>query len=582
MNASRTGRATTAVLISILALAALLRFLSLGSGLPHVVGVDEGFEVHRALRLGAGEIDLERDAKGGFFYLLFVGYGLYFVWLLVTGKVASPTEFAQAFTADLTPFWMIGRALHALLGLLTVYWVYRLGRRMYGERTGLLGAAIVGVSLLHVARSHYIGVDVPMVLLVVVVLELAHRWSDPREPERPWLLGAVFGFAVMTKIVAVAMVLPIALANWLRWRDRPLLERLASRRLLTAYAVGAVVFVIGNPGFLFNLGNFFGEAFAALFGVGVEADSPGGSPAAAPNLWLYYLEVLNGDLGFALLALALAGVALALARRRPADLLLLATVAVFYLLLAGARTSHLFYPRYALPLLPPLALLAARLLDRVVERLPVRPGARGPILAITAALMLVPLAVDAWSWVAREGRPDSRVVAREWFELHAEPGSTVFLIGNPLIDTAPNLSLPLRNTDDNLDALIESTRASEPSKARVLEWRKASAPGTAFDLRTVRHYEPNHSLEHYIEEDVDYLVIDEHHFDQDRLRRDRKHSTEVLESRAALAEACRTDARAELAWTIDPASEGISGPAIEVFRIRERKIAIDVVTGVTR
>ncbi len=566
-GASRSGRATTAVLISILLLAALLRLLGLDNGLPHVVGVDEGFEVHRALRLGAGELDLDRSGKGGFFYLLFVEYGIYFVWLLLTGQVASTTEFARGFVADPTPFWMIGRFTHALLGILTVYWTFRLGRRMYGERIGLFGAAVLAVSPIHVSRSQHIGVDIPMLLLVLLVLELAHRWSDPRETPRPLLLGAAFGSAVMTKIVAIAAVVPIALANWIRHREGSLAERLAGRKILLAYVVAALVFMVGNPAFVVNMGDFFREVLTDILGVGADVESSGGSAEAAPNLWRYYGEVLVADLGFALAGLALAGVALGLLRRRPADLLLAGTAACFYLLIAGAQTSHLFYPRYAIPLLPPLALLAGGLLDAVVRRLPAADRLGGWILAGAALLLLLPPALHAGSWSLRQTREDSRAVARAWFERHAEPGSTVFLVGNPVVDTAPNLALPLRNTDANLDALIEQLGTDEPAKAATLEWRKEK-PGVAFDLRTVRHYEPNRSLDDYLAEGVRYLVLDEDHFGRERLARDRKHATDVLASRARLADACRSDPRVERVLAIDPDRQGLTGPAIEVFALR--------------
>lgn len=561
------GRATTAVLVSILLGAALLRFLGLDNGLPHVVGVDEGFEVHRALRLGAGEFDLQRDAKGGFFYLLFLGYGIYFVGLFLLGRVDSPTEFAQSFVADLTPFFMIGRVTHALISVLAVYWTYRIGRRMYGERAGLFGAAVVAVSLLHVAQSHYVGVDLPMVLLVLVTLELAHGWSDARYPARPALLGVVFGFTVMHKIIGIAVLVPIALANWLRHRRHSLVRRLFARELLLAYVVAALVFMIGNPAFVLHLGTFFDGALEALTGATATGVAAGGATLEAPNLWLYYLEVLSDDLGFALLVFALAGGALAAVRRRPADLLLLATAGAFYLLIAGARTTQFYFPRYALPLIPPLGLLAGRLLDRVVGQLPMGERWRGWATAGIAIVLLLPAGLQSGAWSRLQTRGDSRVAARSWFESHAESGAAVFVVGNPLVDTAPNLSLPLSNTDANLDALIAEIRDAEPTKAQMLEWRKKAALGVRFDLRTVRHFEPNGSLDEYLTQGVRYFVLDAHHFGDARLARDRKHAADVLASRARLAEACRSDPRVELAFSIDPATARLTGPAIDVFRV---------------
>lgn len=568
MSASRSGRVTMAVLVAILAVAGLLRLVGIDHGLPHVVGVDEGFEVHRALRLGAGEFDFDRDGKGGFFYLLFVEYGLYFVWLLVTGRIAGPTDFARLFATDLTPFWMIGRVTHALAAVATVYWVFRYGRRAHGARVGLFGAAVLAVSTLHVARSHYIGVDIPMTLLLVVLLELLLIWTD-REREPPALLtGITLGATVMTKIVAIVAVVPTAVANWIRFRGQGWRRQLFGRKIWIAYLTAAVVFMVGNPGFVLNLAEFLREAVAIVFGIGADDQSPVTAVAATPNLWLYYLKILARDLGPSLPGLAAAGLFFGLIRRRPSDLLLLSTFASFYLLMAGSQTTHLFYPRYAIPLLVPIALLTGRLLDRVVEALPWSSRARGLAMAGAAALLLLPMAATATRWTAGQTRQDSRVATRAWFEAHGRSGAAVFLVGNPLVDTAPNLSLPLRNTDANLDALASELRSTEPAKAQILEWRKETG-GRPFDLRTVRHFEPNLTLDDYLAQGVRYLVLDSLHFGKARLARDRKHDSEVLESRRTLARACRSDPRLELVYTADADSGEFAGPTVEVFRLRE-------------
>jgi hypothetical protein len=568
MSRHRTGHLLWVGLISILLLAALLRLLSIDHGLPHVVGVDEGFEVHRALRLGAGEFDFDRDGKGGFFYLLFLCYGAYFAGLLVTGGVGGPDDFARMFATDLTPFWTIGRVTHALLAVLTVYWTYRLGRRLYGNWVGLFGAATLAVSLLHVSGSRYIGVDIPMVLLVVVLLELAHRWADSSQRARPVLFGVVFGFAVMTKIVAIATLVPIALANWLRHRDEPLGRRLLDRKIFAVYTIGAIVFMVGNPGFVVNMGQFFSDALSAFAGTDAGgSDAPGGGGGETPNLWLFYTRVLSDDLGFALFALAAAGLVLALLRRTHADLLLAATVAVFFVLIAGVRSSHLYYARYAIPLVPLLALLAGRLLAAVTRRLPAPERFGAPAMAAATLVLLLPGAARSWDHARIHTREDSRVVARLWLERHAEPEAPVFLIGNPIVHTAPNLSVPLRNTDANVDRLIAELRESEPSKARILELRKETDSGVAFDLRPVRHFEPNRSLDVYLSEGVRYFALVEDHFGDWRLASDTKHADQVVASRRALASACRNDPRVRRVFAVDPDIDKLAGPAVEIFGV---------------
>ena len=570
MSTSQSGRRSAAVLLSILAAALLLRCYGLDHGLPDVVGVDEGFEIHRALRLGAGEFDFDRNGKGGFFYLLFLEYGAYFAGLLALGKVGGPTDFARAFATDLTPFWLIARATHALVGVLTVYWAFRLGRLCYGPRVGLVGAAATAVSLLSVSRSHFVGVDVPMTLLVLMVLERAVRWADPERPSRPVLLGLLFGGAVMTKIVAVVMVVPIALANAWRHRDGSWRKRLLARPVLLAYVVAAVFFMLGNPGFVVNLAEFVGEAVAIVFGVGDDFQSPvAEAESRAPNLWLYYGRIVARDMGFPLFALAAAGAVLAALKRRRSDTILLATILTFYLLLAGSRTSHLFYPRYVLPLLPLLAILGGRLLRDGLELLGWTRARTATALGILTVLLVGPSAVNSWKWAAERALEDTRVASRTWFESHAQPDAAVFMVGNPVIYTAPNLSLPLRNRDANVDRLIAELRETEPSKAEMLRWRKEAASAPAFDLRTVRHFEPNGSLDDYLAAGIRYFVLDALHFGESRLARDRKHDDAVLASRADLARACRTDPRVTLVYRAADDLPGLTGPTIEVYEARE-------------
>ncbi len=568
MSAERSGRALTGLVVLTLAFALSVRLIGIGHGLPRVVGADEGFEIHRALKLGMGEVDLERVGKGGFFYLLFVEYGVYFVWLLLSGRIAGPEEFALRFAADPTPFWLMGRVTNALLGTLTVLATWTLGRRAYGARAGLFGAAVVAASLLSVRYARLVGVDVAMTLLLVLGVGLALRWADPAERARPLLLGAVFGAAVMTKVPAIVLALPIAVANWLRHRGEGLRRALFGRKVLVAYAVGAAVFMVGNPGFTLRMGAFARRVWGTL----VTAPEPVAGFVEGPsaeNLPLYYWNVLLSDLGPVLLAVALAGVVWALVRRKTPDLLILPLLAGLFYLIAGANTSQHFYPRYAIPLVPFLGLLAGRALARVSERLTLPARARGPALAVVAALLLLPSVIATVDWTRRQTWEDTRIRARAWMEANAPAGAGVFLVGHPIVETAPTLSIPLRNTDENVERLIAELAREEPSKAKFLELKRRVATGVPFDLHTVRHYEENGSLADYELAGVSYFVLLGHRFDPARLAHDRKHAEGVLASRKALYEALTSDPRVERALALDPERDGLSGPDLEIFRLRE-------------
>ena len=84
----------------ILFVALLMRLWGGSFGLPHIYHSDEGFEVYRALRLGTGEMDVDRIAKGGYYLLLFAEYLVYFVWMFITRAVTGLEDFASSFVRD--------------------------------------------------------------------------------------------------------------------------------------------------------------------------------------------------------------------------------------------------------------------------------------------------------------------------------------------------------------------------------------------------------------------------------------------------------------------------------------------------
>jgi hypothetical protein len=165
--------------------------------------------------------------------------------------------------------------------------------------------------------------------------------------------------------------------------------------------------------------------------LGFEHEGP--APVAfADRLW----EALGP-----FLLVAAAGLVVALTRRSRADLVLSLFVLVYF---ADLLTLDAYFDRYALPLVPPLAVLAGRL---------------RPLAPVALALLLVPL---AWSLGdnAELRRADTRTEAKAWFERTVPAGSRVAVDPStpPLSGyrlTAFELPGPGRPTDPrrNLDAL---------------------------------------------------------------------------------------------------------------------------------
>ena len=234
------------VFFGILLVGLFLRMFTLDHGLPWVVGVDEGFEINRALKLAQGEIDLERAGKGGLYYLLFIEYGFYYLSLLLSGKVSSPNDFAAHFVQDPSMFWIFGRFTVLVLSLLIIFMTYKIGQKFFNVTIGLIGMALIAVSPAMVQNTQHINVDTPMTLLALIIVYFCLNAIDGKKIN-PVVWGAVLALAVMTKLPAVLLFIPMFVAYWYVNRDLSLMRKLGNIQVVYFGLSFLLIYAITNP-----------------------------------------------------------------------------------------------------------------------------------------------------------------------------------------------------------------------------------------------------------------------------------------------------------------------------------------------
>lgn len=350
-------------LAAILVLAGVLRLVGIRYGLPFpLLDPDEASIVPRAWRMvhGGGLDPHWFDYPSGLMYLL------------------APFQAWQH-----EPSYLAARLVVAVFGVGAVGAAWWLGRVAYGRRAGLVAATAVAVCSTHVAYSHVAVTDVPLTAAVAVSLALAVtgrlEWA-----------GLAAGVATGFKYPGVLLAVPLAVVGYRQ------LHRLAiSLGLLVAG------FAITSPFVFLHPHEAWADAsrvnrLARAGWLGFEHD--GSAPVAfAHRLW--------SGLGPVLL-IAAAGLAVAVWRRRRADLVL-ASFALAYALTLLPLHAH--FGRYVLPLVPPLGALAGRL---------------RPLVPLTLALLVVPLV-----WSIGEDRTltrrDTRVAAHAWIEHNLPRGAAL-------------------------------------------------------------------------------------------------------------------------------------------------------------
>jgi 4-amino-4-deoxy-L-arabinose transferase-like glycosyltransferase len=136
-------------------------------------------------------------------------------------------------------FYGIGVGIVTMFGLGCVFLVYELGRKLYGEKTGFVAAALFGLTPWHVVMSTTFLIDAQCLFLSLLFL-LVGILAIRKGSQKLFLLtGVLFGLALLTKIFAVFFVIPL------------LIIFISSRPKKALNAIKAIALFV-SPAFLMN------------------------------------------------------------------------------------------------------------------------------------------------------------------------------------------------------------------------------------------------------------------------------------------------------------------------------------------
>ncbi|MBL7063961.1 MAG: glycosyltransferase family 39 protein, partial [Anaerolineae bacterium] len=347
----------------------------------------------------------------------------------------------------------VGRALSALADLGTVFLIYLIGRRLYGETTGLLAAGLGALTAFSIQQAHFFTVD----SMACFFTALTAYFSVCAGQSGDWLsfglAGLATGLAMACKIDAALASLLVVLAGV--WWASGQVGKYASRqvgkwasgqvvfRLVLAGLLALVAFRIAQP-YVFEGPGFFGvrpspEWLDRLGQIRVEqsgeADLPWGRQWTnrAPILFPWINMVVWG-MGLPLGLAAWAGWAVAgfeLLRGKRDHLILWVWVTLVFLYQATRWVKAM---RYSLSLYPIFIILAAYLLMRLVS-LPRDIGLKKPdffrktwfLVAAHLPLVLCVTGTALWAGAVFSiyQRSHTRLAASRWIYAHVPPGATV-------------------------------------------------------------------------------------------------------------------------------------------------------------
>ncbi len=415
----KTGRLTivlTRILLTFLIAAGIIfRMIGLGWGIPLAVppettGLRNSYHLDEDKYLrGAAKVSLrERNLDVGDYHWGTLQFYLVAGALKVaalSGFLKRPwrESFLEWRPDEFQRIYVVGRIVSAITGILSIFLIYKIGRKLMDSTAGLMAAAFLAVTPLHVVDSHFLTADVTMVCLLLSCTFFLLSSLDEDTFLNRAAGGLSLGLAISAKYNAVCL-LPLWVcldifrmrANW--------------KRRIVGYAALLAGFAIGEPYALIHP-SAITDSWARIFPS--DASSPFLIPWPSLLLQQAWAFARYG-IGWTLALPAAIGAVWWIVRPTPKRAAIAALTILAVIFVVAARWPML---RYTLPIVPLGALAAASFVTEFLARATVRMT----VIAIMAAL---PLAISL-AQVGLLVREHPANTASRWISENVRPGSRI-------------------------------------------------------------------------------------------------------------------------------------------------------------
>ena len=364
------------------------------------------------------------------------------------------------------------RSLSAVLGLVTIFLLYFLTRRLLDHRTGLVAAFLLAISPFHIWYSQEVR-NYSLLILLAVLSQILFLSVMTHHSRRGWLrYGAVCVLALLTNLSASFLILAQGLYLLFRRRDLIpafLTVQLSVALLLLPWLRNIDLYwspeLIGKHGALRNTNfsplavPFSFSVFSIGFSVGPSLNELNRNPSLRLLLpFAWYFMVFGATYAWLLFRGFLQ------VRRRPRGAMFFATWLLVPLVVVSALSIlnvKVFNARYLSVAFPAYVIVIAA---------GINTGNRG-LRAAFLALVIFASGISLYGYYTnpRYWKPDARTAAR-YVETHTLPTDIVrvysipepflyYYHGPPAAERLPwNLFQPGQNLDDFLDTLARMSR----------------------------------------------------------------------------------------------------------------------------
>ncbi len=459
------------ILAAILLLAGILRFYAISFGAPFKYHPDEVKLVVQAGHfLNTRFIDPNVYFMGGIYPVLFtlvlaVLMGIYIFFVLLTGRLEGFSQAAQYYQDHSFEFFLVGRYFVAILGVLSVFVLYLIVKKLFkSNRLALVSAALLAVNFVHVRNSHFCTVDVPATFLALLAIYYAAKVLQHPSTFNYFLSALLTAAAIGAKYSLFPTALPLIYAHIYHAWGKPFdFKKLFNLKAVTAIVTAIAGFFIFCPMFIIDFQRTMARLFRYQAFEKIGKIGSGGSFLSywtgdqSPGFGMFYPNSIPTTFGVFLTILILVGIGIQLYRHKKQDIFLLIFVLPMYFYF-----DHLAYKamRHILPIIPILLVSGAVALVWLSENLFKNPVLKFSALAGLLLGLVISGTVSSMNYLDEIQKTDPRTDATTWIEQNIPAGSRIAVEAFP--PDIPGLY------EENVENGYEITRLELQSKQESL------------------------------------------------------------------------------------------------------------------
>lgn len=355
-----------------------------------------------------------------------------FIYLKLTDYPLGPLKEAASVSwynmASLFPGFAAGiyiyaRTLSALLGALTVYLVYLIGKEIYDKKTGLFSAVSLAVCMGFIGINHFakhMSLANFLIALTLFWCIKSVRENNLKNARRYLFFGSLSaGYALSTMINAILLPFPLLLGlifYIFKWRGsfKEIIYMIAG--CLCMYCVGILT---GTPSLLTNAGDYIeplsGVMAVPSAGVAIQR------PPALMGVLNYALEIAS-IYGIPMFILLILGIFSSIfSRIIREEIIILSFVAAYYFIAAVFLADMHPETKHIIAIVPLLAVFAGRSAVFIYES--------GKIPKITRYLILISVFLYSFAYSLKADlylkSGDTRYGSTRWVNENIPKGSKI-------------------------------------------------------------------------------------------------------------------------------------------------------------